>query len=147
MWIQEGEEGVDWAGVGPRAWTQQPPSLLMGNTFLFREPCLSRELCLYLGALGPDTTSLMPLTGRDERVLLSRLITPKLLTAGLDLSVLYGPAGVLVRPAQESLLLLHIAQYPQHYLCYKPHIPSLQGELFMYTCYLNRSLHIRYCGN
>ncbi|KAK4309758.1 hypothetical protein Pmani_018634 [Petrolisthes manimaculis] len=123
----DGEEGLEWPGMGPRAaWSRQSPSLLMGNTFLFREPCLSRELCLYLGALGPDTTSLLPLTGRDERVLLSRLITTKLLTAGLDLSVLYGPAGVLVRPAQEALLILHIAQHPHHYLCYKPHIPSLQ---------------------
>ena len=109
--------------------------LLMGNTFLFREPVLSRELCLYLIALGKDTTSLIPLTGKDERVVMPPFITPKLLSAGMDLSVLYGHMESVVRPAQESILVLHTTQYPSDYLCYKPHVPSLQGELLSNACY------------
>ncbi|XP_063878429.1 lysosomal-trafficking regulator-like isoform X2 [Scylla paramamosain] len=100
--------------------------LLMGNTFLFREPILSRESCLYLIALGKDTTSLIPLTDKDERVVMPPFITPKLLSAGMDLSVLYGHMEVVVRPAQESILVLYTTQHPSDYLCYKPHVPSLQ---------------------
>lgn len=102
--------------------------LLMANTFLFREPILSRELCLYLIALGKDCTSLLPLTSKDERVLLMPFITPKLLTAGMDLSVIYGRMESVIRPAQECLLLLHSAQEPSEFLCYKPHVPTLQGK-------------------
>ena len=101
--------------------------LLMGNTFLFREPILSRESCLYLIALGKDTTRLIPLTNKDERVVMSPVITPTLLSAGMDLSVLYGHMEAVVRPAQESILVLHTTQHPSDYLCYNPHIPSLQG--------------------
>ncbi|XP_069997726.1 lysosomal-trafficking regulator isoform X2 [Penaeus vannamei] len=100
--------------------------LLMANTFLFREPILSRELCLYLIALGKDCTSLLPLTSKDERVLLMPFITPKLLTTGMDLSVIYGRMESVIRPAQECLLLLHSAQEPSEFLCYKPHVPTLQ---------------------
>ncbi|KAK8729282.1 hypothetical protein OTU49_008737, partial [Cherax quadricarinatus] len=53
-------------------------------------------------------------------------ITPKLLTAGMDLSVLYGHMESAIRPAQESLLLLHTAKRPSEFLCYKPHMPTLQ---------------------
>ncbi|XP_042210041.1 uncharacterized protein LOC121862568 [Homarus americanus] len=45
-------------------------------------------------------------------------ITPKLLTAGMDLSVLYGHMKSAIRPAQETLLLLHTAQRPSEFLCY-----------------------------
>ncbi|XP_071541821.1 uncharacterized protein [Panulirus ornatus] len=100
--------------------------LLMGNTFLFREPVLSRELCLYLMALGKDCTSLIPLTDKDEKVLMTPYITSKLLGAGMDLSVLYGHMESVIKPAQESLLLLHAAQRPTEFLCYKPHMPTLQ---------------------
>lgn len=102
--------------------------LLMANTFLFREPILSRELCLYLIALGKDCTSLLPLTSKDERVLLMPFITPKLLTTGMDLSVIYGRMESVIRPAQECLLILHSAQEPSEFLCYKPHVPTLQGK-------------------
>lgn len=101
--------------------------LLMGNTFLFREPILSRELCLYLIALGKDITCLIPLTDKDEKVVMASVITPKLLSAGVDLSVLYGHMESVVRLAQETLMVLHTTQCPSEYLCYKPHIPSLQG--------------------
>ncbi|XP_066957517.1 lysosomal-trafficking regulator isoform X3 [Macrobrachium rosenbergii] len=100
--------------------------LMMANTFLFREPILSRELCLYLIALGKDYLSLIPLTGKDERILLTPYISPKLLSTGIDLAVLYAKMETLIRPAQEGLLLLHTAQRPSEFLCYKPHMPSLQ---------------------
>ncbi|XP_068245807.1 lysosomal-trafficking regulator isoform X3 [Palaemon carinicauda] len=100
--------------------------LMMANTFLFREPILSRELCLYLIALGKDYLSLIPLTGKDERILLTPYISPKLLSTGIDLAVLYAKMETLIRPAQESLLILHTAQRPSEFLCYKPHMPSLQ---------------------
>ncbi|CAL4124794.1 unnamed protein product, partial [Meganyctiphanes norvegica] len=102
--------------------------LHMANTYLFREPLLTRELCLYLMALGKDAASLLPLSKKDERVLMCPLITPKLLSASIDLSVLYANMSQHIRPLQESLLLLHQAQHPQQFLCYKPHIPSLQDS-------------------
>ena len=78
--------------------------LMMGNTFLFREPVLCRERCLALMALGKDCTSLLYHSNYDQRILLPPLITPKLLTSGLDLSVLFRKLRDHLSPIQVKVL-------------------------------------------